>query len=241
MKYIKISIVVLLLSTILPVLTLRWVDPPTTSFMVQHMIKTRGEKRVDTGIYYSWVNWNNISPYAPLAVVAAEDQKFPSHWGFDRESISKAWQERRQGIRSRGASTITQQVAKNLFLWPGKSFVRKGAEAYFTILIELLWSKERILEVYLNIAQFGDGIYGIGAAGPIFFGKSALQLSRRECALMATVLPNPLRLRLDKPSSYMRQRALWIITEMNRLDHINPKPYLKSISKRVHNLLSGLT
>jgi monofunctional biosynthetic peptidoglycan transglycosylase len=238
MKYLKIFIITFLLLTILPVLALRWVNPPTTSFMLQHIIKIRTGKDVDSGIYYDWVGWNRISPYAPLAVVAAEDQKFPDHWGFDRESISKALDERRKGIRSRGASTITQQVAKNLFLWPGKSFVRKGIEAYFTLLIELMWSKERILEVYLNIAQFGYGIYGIGAAGPIFFGKSALQLNQQECALMAAALPNPLRLRLDRPSNYMRQRALWIIQEMNRLDRIYPKPYLKSLSK-VGDDLSG--
>ena len=237
----KIIIIVFLLLTVLPVLALRWVNPPTSSFMLQHIIKSRIGKDVESEIYHNWVNWNRISPYASLAVVAAEDQKFPDHWGFDRESISNALQERRQGIRSRGASTITQQVAKNLFLWPGRSFVRKGIEAYFTLLIELMWSKERILEVYLNIAQFGYGIYGVGAAGPIFFGKSANQLNQQECALMAAALPNPLRLRLDRPSHYMYQRALWIIQEMNRLDRINPKPYLQSISKFSNNLSGGLT
>lgn len=229
MKYIKIAIIAFLLVTVLTVLTLRWVTPPTTSFMLQHTIKVRWDKRHGSQIRYRWVDWNKISPQAPLAVVAAEDQKFPSHWGFDRESIKEALQERRQGVRFRGASTITQQVAKNLFLWPGQSFIRKGVEAYFTVLIELLWSKQRILEVYLNVAQFGDGVYGIGAASKIFFRKSPRQLRRSECALMATTLPNPLRFRLNQPSDYMRQHAAWILSEMDRLDRINSKPYLYKI------------
>lgn len=231
MKYIKITIIAFLLLTILPVLILRWVDPPTTSFMLQHTIKARWDKRHGSRIRYRWVDWNKISPQSPLAVVAAEDQKFPFHWGFDRESIKEAWQERRQGVRFRGASTITQQVAKNLFLWPGQSFIRKGVEAYFTVLIELLWSKQRILEVYLNVAQFGDGVYGIGAASNLFFGKSPRRLRRSECALLATALPNPLRFSLNRPSDYMRRHAAWILSEMDRLDRIDHRPYLRKLYK----------
>jgi monofunctional biosynthetic peptidoglycan transglycosylase len=158
--------------------------------------------------------------------VAAEDQKFPFHWGFDRQAITDAWQERAAGTRVRGASTISQQVAKNLFLWPGKSFIRKGIEAYFTLLIEILWPKQRILEVYLNIAEFGNGIYGVNAASKTYFGKAPGRLKRRECALMAAVLPSPKRLRLSQPSDYVLNRSEWILQEMTRLNSLNSKPYL---------------
>ena len=172
----------------------------------------------------TWENLNRISIHAPIAVVAAEDQKFPIHWGFDRESIEEAWVERANGIRVRGASTISQQVAKNLFLWPGRSFIRKGVEAYFTALIELFWPKRRIIEVYLNIAEFGNGIFGITAAGKTFFKKTPIRLTRRECALLAAVLPNPKRFRAARPSDYVLRRTEWIHKEMDRLDrakHMN--------------------
>ena len=161
---------------------------------------------------------DKMSLHAPIAVVAAEDQKFPEHWGFDRESIEEAWVERTNGIRVRGASTISQQVAKNLFLWPGRSFLRKGVEAYFTVLIELLWPKRRIIEVYLNIAEFGRGVFGISAAGSIFFKKPPIRLTRWECALLAAVLPNPKRFHAARPSSYVLRRSEWIHKEMDRLD-----------------------
>ena len=150
--------------------------------------------------------------------MAAEDQKFPVHWGFDPHSIAEAWEERRKGERIRGASTITQQVAKNLFLWPGKSFVRKGIEAYFTVLIETIWPKRRILEVYLNIAEFGRGVFGIAAASETFYKKTPDRLTRTQSALLAAALPNPRRLRIDRPSPYMRARAGWILNQMNQLN-----------------------
>lgn len=231
MKYIRRTLIVLLIVTVLPVLILRWVDPPTTSFMLQHSLKARWSSRDHKRVSHRWEDWKNISRYAPLAVVAAEDQKFPLHWGFDRESIAQALEERRKGIRYRGASTITQQVAKNLFLWPGGSFIRKGVEAYFTVLIELFWSKRRILEVYLNIAEFGDGVYGVGAASRKYFRKTPRRLRRGECALLATVLPNPKRLRLDRPSSYMHRRAARILFEMTRLESIDKKAYLYKLYK----------
>jgi len=163
---------------------------------------------------------NKISSHAPIAVVAAEDQKFPVHWGFDRESIEEAWIERANGIRVRGASTISQQVAntisqqvaKNLFLWPGRSLLRKGVEAYFTALIELLWPKRRIIEVYLNIAEFGNGVFGIAAAGKTFFKKPPIRLTRWECALLAAVLPSPKRFSAAKPSIYVLRRTLCLKT-----------------------------
>lgn len=226
MKYLRRTLVVILIVTVLPVLILRWVDPPTTSFMLQHRLKAWWNSRDHHRISHRWEDWKNISRDAPLAVVAAEDQKFPDHWGFDQESIAQAWEERRKGIRYRGASTITQQVAKNLFLWPGHSFIRKGVEAYFTVLIELFWPKRRILEVYLNIAEFGNGVYGVGAASRKYFRKTPRRLRRGECALLAAVLPNPKRLRLDQPSNYMHRRAASIIFEMTRLESISKKNYL---------------
>jgi monofunctional biosynthetic peptidoglycan transglycosylase len=214
----KRLILVFLAITILLVLPLRWVPPPTTSFMLQHQFKVWLKDKKYSKIRYQWVDLNNISIHAPIAVVAAEDQKFPMHWGFDRESIEEAWIERANGIRIRGASTITQQVAKNLFLWPGRSFLRKGVEAYFTTLIELLWPKRRIIEIYLNIAEFGNGVYGIKSAGKTFFKKPPRRLTRRECALLAAVLPNPKRLRAARPSNYVLKRTAWIHQEMDRLD-----------------------
>jgi len=209
---------VFLVITILSVLSLRWISPPTTSFMLQSNFNTWLNDKKNFKIRYRWVDLNKISLHAPIAVVAAEDQKFPVHWGFDRESIEEAWIERANGIRVRGASTISQQVAKNLFLWPGRSLLRKGVEAYFTALIELLWPKRRIIEVYLNIAEFGNGVFGIATAGKSFFKKPPIRLTRWECALLAAVLPNPKRFRAAMPSIYVLRRTAWIYKEMDRLD-----------------------
>jgi monofunctional biosynthetic peptidoglycan transglycosylase len=232
MKVFKIALIVVLavsLLPVVPVLSLRWYDPPTSAFMLQDRLAAWWHKQRAYRPDYRWVNWYRISPHAPLAVVAAEDQKFPHHWGFDREALAEAWEEHRDGIRTRGASTITQQVAKNLFLWPGKNLFRKGLEAYFTVLIELCWSKKRILEVYLNIAEFGRGVYGIGAASARYFNKLPRYLNRWESALLATVLPNPKRMRVDRPSTYMQARAVWILSEMDRLNRIDRTPYLQDL------------
>jgi monofunctional glycosyltransferase len=150
-------------------------------------------------------------------VIASEDQRFPFHAGFDFRSIRAAVRASEQGKHLRGASTISQQVAKNLFLWSGHSFVRKGLEAWFTVLIEAFWPKERILEIYLNIAQFGDGIYGVQAAAHRYWHKPAIALSSSESALLAASLPNPLKLRPDRPSRYMLQRRDWILAQMRDL------------------------
>ena len=160
-----------------------------------------------------------------LAVVAAEDQKFPDHFGFDFRSMVDALKEKKNGGSLRGASTITQQVAKNLFLWKGKSFIRKGLEAYFTVMIEILWPKGRILEVYLNIAEFGDGVYGVEAAANRFFHKPPSGLTKRESALLSAVLPNPIKLKAAAPSAYVRQRAQKIERQMRNLG----SSYLKDI------------
>jgi monofunctional biosynthetic peptidoglycan transglycosylase len=164
-----------------------------------------------------WVDWQHISSQAKVAVIAAEDQTFPDHKGFDFKSINDALEERERGRRIRGASTISQQVAKNLFLWPGQSWARKGLEAWFTVLIESLWPKQRILEVYLNVAEFGRGVYGVSAAADVFFHKSAARLNASEAALLAAVLPNPKRMRVNAPSRYVRLRQEWILAQMRRL------------------------
>ena len=220
LTYIKLAALILIAITVLPVIVLRWFPPPTSAFMMQQYVLARWNGQNNSHIRYQWVDLEKISPHAVQAVIAAEDQKFSNHWGFDREAIAEAWEERRKGTRIRGASTITQQVAKNLFLWPGKTFVRKGIEAYFTVLIEALWSKSRIVEIYLNIVQLGRGVYGISEAGKIFFGKAPSELNRKECALIAAALPNPLRLRIDRPSEYMRQRTQQILKEMSRMGRI---------------------
>jgi monofunctional biosynthetic peptidoglycan transglycosylase len=160
---------------------------------------------------------SQISPNLPLAVVASEDQKFPDHWGFDVEAIEKAYEMNQHSHRVHGASTISQQVAKNLFLWSGRSYLRKGLEAYFTVLIEACWPKRRILEIYLNIAEFGYGTYGAEAAGERFFHKPASKLSRSDSAVLAAVLPNPQKLLAAAPSAYVQQRRDWILGQMQAL------------------------
>jgi monofunctional glycosyltransferase len=176
----------------------RWLPPPTTAFML------RERWLEDRDVQYRWASWSGLSRNLALCVVAAEDQKFPDHFGFDFDSIAQATQE---SGRLRGASTISQQVAKNLFLWPGRSFLRKGIEAYFTVWIEALWPKRRILEVYLNVAEFGPGVFGAEAASRRAFGKSARDLSLRESALLTAVLPSPKRMSASRPSPYVQERA----------------------------------
>ena len=192
------------------VLPFRWVDPPTTAFMLQDDSDRKS-------VLYEWSAWENIGTASPIAVVAAEDQKFASHFGFDVKSIRDSVEDFNDGASLRGASTITQQVAKNLYLWPNKSFLRKGIEAYFTVLIEVTWPKKRILEIYLNIAELGPGIYGVGAASETYFGKAPIQLSDAEAALLAAVLPNPKQLRVSQPTPYVLERRNWIIGQMQRL------------------------
>lgn len=165
-----------------------------------------------------WVSMDKISPWMPLAVIAAEDQKFPDHWGFDVASIEKAISHNeRNENRVRGASTLSQQTAKNLFLWDGRSWVRKGLEAGLTLGMEGVWTKRRILTVYLNIAEFGDGVFGVEAASQRYFNKPASHLSASEAALLAAVLPSPVRFKANAPSGYVRQRQQWILRQMRQL------------------------
>lgn len=185
------------------VLPWRWIAPPTTAFMLRDTLERR--QNGAGAIAYRWAPWERISPWLRVAVVAAEDQKFPTHSGFDLVEIARAVEEQR--ARPRGASTITQQVAKNLFLWPGRSLFRKAAEAWLTVLIELLWPKRRILEVYLNVAEFGRGIYGVRAASERHFGVSPASLSLEQACLLAAVLPSPRRMSAAQPSEYVQSRA----------------------------------
>jgi len=202
------------------VLCFRWVPPPTSAFMMQRSMQKLFNHEKKITIQYRWVNWESISPWMALAVIAAEDQKFPLHRGFDFESISDAVKDSRRGRRLRGASTITQQLAKNLFLGPDKNFVRKGLEAYLTVLLEWLWPKQRILEVYLNIAEFADGTYGVAAAAETLLGKSPDELTSYDAALFAAVLPNPKRMFIKNPSPYVQTRTLWIEQQMQQLGGI---------------------
>ncbi len=201
----------------LAVALLRWVNPPFSSFMAQMQMAAWGKHDRTYVFRHHWVDLNQISPNLPLAVVASEDQKFPEHWGFDVEAIERAYQMNQHSQRVHGASTISQQVAKNLFLWSGRSYFRKGLEAYFTILVEAFWPKRRILEIYLNIAEFGYGTYGAEAAAQRFFHKPAEQLTRSDSAVLAAVLPNPERLSAATPSAYVQQRRDWILGQMQAL------------------------
>lgn len=209
------------------ILILRFVPPPTTAFMVERFFAGLFNADKKVSIQYNWIKIDKISPCVALAVVASEDQKFPYHWGFDFKSIADALKDGQKRGRYRGASTITQQVAKNLFLWNGRSYIRKGFEAYFTVLLELMWPKKRILEIYLNVVEFGDGIYGVHAAGQAFFKKQPGELTKSESALLAAVLPNPQKYKVKAPSKYVMRRARHIEKQMRNLGDA----YLKNLTE----------
>jgi monofunctional biosynthetic peptidoglycan transglycosylase len=210
--------------TWLLVLLLRFVAPPTSAFMLERRFAAWRNGEVGYSTRYNWTPSDGISRELPIALIAGEDQKFPSHHGFDVQAIADALDEADEGERLRGASTISQQTAKNLFLWGGRSFLRKGMEAYFTALLEITWPKRRILEVYMNIAEFGDGIYGADAAARGFFHKGPAQLSAHEAALLAAVLPNPKKLHADRPSDYVRHHAEWVERQVRQLGGIGYVP-----------------
>jgi monofunctional glycosyltransferase len=210
-------VLLFVLISVLSVALLRWINPPFSAFMAEQRIEAWVTHDRDYVFRHTWVDLARISPNLPLAVVASEDQKFPEHWGFDVEAIEKAYQLNQHSHRVRGASTISQQVAKNLYLWSGRSYFRKGLEAYFTLLIEGFWPKRRILEVYLNIAEFGSGTYGAEAAAQRFFHRPAARLSRSDAATLAAVLPNPEHYSATAPSRYVLQRRDWILGQMQAL------------------------
>lgn len=203
--------------SILVVVVLKWVDPPFTSFMIQERVRAALSSDGGPPIQHRWIPLSRVSPNVVLAVLAAEDQSFAVHRGFDLKAIRKAIEYNRKGKQLLGASTISQQVAKNLFLWPGRSLTRKGLEACFTVIIELCWDKKRILEVYLNTAEWGDGIYGVETVARITFRKSARELSRDQAALLAAILPNPSIYSARSPSSYILRRKNWILRQMRQL------------------------
>ena len=211
-RIIKKVFLILLISHLSYLIILRFVGPPITITQISSMLQGEGFNRDHVGL-------KQISPYAGLAVMAAEDQLFPDHNGFDFKSIKKAlsYNKRKPG-RVRGASTISQQVAKNVFLWQGRSWFRKGLEVYFTFMIELCWSKQRILEVYLNEAEMGKGVYGIEAASRKYFKKSAAKLTRTEAAMIAASLPNPVKYTVKPLSRYVSRRYPWVLRQMSNLD-----------------------
>jgi monofunctional biosynthetic peptidoglycan transglycosylase len=226
-RWALLAMIVFVTLTAVPVLLMRWWNPFSSAFMLHANLVHASEKNYSTR--YTWVDLEKISPNAALAVIASEDQQFPFHTGFDFKSIREAVRENAHRKRPRGASTISQQVAKNLFLWNGGGYARKGLEAWFTVLIETLWPKERILEVYLNIAQFGRGIFGVEEASRAFFRKPAARLSRPEAATLAAVLPNPIRMHADRPSAYVISRRERIIGQMRAL---GGREYLEQLTPR---------
>lgn len=208
-----LSALALIISAALLVLALRWIDPPTTAFMIQHDRTAAPQDRAE----HAWTAWGDIAPAVAVAVIASEDQRFAVHHGFDIDSIGQAIVDYRRTGRLRGASTISQQTAKNLFLWPGQTLLRKAIEAGITALMETLLPKRRILEIYLNVAQFGPDIFGVEAASLAYFDKPAKRLTASEAALLAAVLPSPTRFRVDAPSPYLRDRQQWILRQMRQL------------------------
>lgn len=206
----------MLLSALL-VLTLRWVNPPTTGIMLSRALQTRGDGSERPPSQHCWRSLEQLGTALPLAAIASEDQRFRDHHGFDLIELRKALDTAQDGGRLRGASTISQQTAKNLFLWPGRSWARKGLELWFTALIEVSWPKRRILEVYLNIIEFGDGIYGACAGARQHFGLEPKQLSPRQAAQLAATLPNPHLYRANPPSPEVAERAQWILQQVRNL------------------------
>jgi monofunctional glycosyltransferase len=232
------------------VIFLRWVDPSFTSFTLSEDWESLQAERYDLKDY--WIPVDEIPEQMKWAVVASEDQLFWEHRGFDMESIREAWEQRQTGERIRGASTISQQVAKNLYLSPRQSFLRKGVEAAITVFIELFWSKERILEVYLNIAEFGPGIFGIGKASDVFFGTHASSITPEQASRLAAVLPSPKRMRVEPPSPFAAERSRWILRQMTQLsgiayytpapgepEPVEVDPVLGMAEEELERLLSG--
>lgn len=200
--------------SVVSVIIFRWVPVPITPLMVIRCIEQKSDGK-EAKMKHDWVPLTEISPKLQLAVVCSEDQNYLKHFGFDWGAIEKAMKENEEGKRVRGASTITQQTAKNVFLWPGRSYIRKAFEVWFTILVEIFWSKERIMEVYLNSIEMGDGIYGAEAASQYWYKKKAIKLTKDEAAGIAAVLPNPLKYRANPPTNYIIKRKTWIKQQMN--------------------------
>ncbi len=216
LKYLKWGTLGFFASTFLAVLLFSFINPPLTPLMLKRaLIKKNDGTRV--GIHKDWVSYRNISPNMTRAVVASEDNRFLDHWGIDVEAVQKAVDYNKRHRRKRGASTISQQVAKNVFLWPARTYIRKGFEVYFTVLIEAVWSKKRIMVVYLNVMETGNGVYGVEAAAQKYFHKSAKKLTKGEAALIAAALPNPRGRNPARPSTYLLKRQARILSLMNKI------------------------
>ena len=214
LRFLLLAVAGFVLLTLLLVLPLRWLPPLTTSFMLQNLVE---QGSLAARVRYDWQPRAKISRRAALAVMAAEDQKFLDHSGFDIESIRKAWQRNGRSKKVRGASTISQQVAKNLWLWPARSWLRKGLEAWFTMWLEICCPKARILELYLNVAQFGPHVFGVEAASRQYYNKPAASLNEPEAAFLAAVLPSPQQFSVRNPSLHVRARQAWILVQARRL------------------------
>lgn len=210
-RFIKRALLFLLITHLVYIIVLKWINPPITITQIVSLLSGQGLQR-------DYVSWNEMPVSARLAVIASEDQLFADHNGFDWKSIEKAMAyNKKKPNRVRGASTISQQVAKNVFLWQGRSWIRKGFEVYFTFMIELIWGKKRILEMYLNVAEMGEGVFGIEAAAQSNFKKPALKLSRQEAAMIAASLPNPKRYKVRPVSGYVAAKYPWVMRQMNNL------------------------
>ncbi len=207
------AVVYFLAITIGCVILLRFINPPITFLMIQRGVERKSEGK-DWKITKKWVKYSELSDNLKKAAVSGEDARFMEHWGFDRKAIADAYQRNKDGGKLRGGSTISQQTAKNVFLWPGRSWIRKGFETYFTALIELFWGKKRILDVYLNVIETGDGLYGAEAATQHYYGKSAQSLTKRQAALLIAVLPNPRRWSPVKPTAFINRKANLIVRYM---------------------------
>ncbi|MEO8147699.1 MAG: monofunctional biosynthetic peptidoglycan transglycosylase [Bacteroidia bacterium] len=220
LRFAKRVIIWFFVISILSVIIFRWVPIPFTPLMLIRCVEQKSDGK-EMKMNKHWVSLDKISERLPEAVIASEDQNFEDHYGFDLEAIEKAqkYNERMKGRKVHGASTISQQTAKNVFLTQSRSYLRKGFEVYFTFLIEIFWSKERIMEVYLNVIEMGDGVYGAEAASQSYFNKPASKLTASEASLIAACLPNPFKFNPSKPSAYIQRKSVWIMKAMKRLDY----------------------
>lgn len=215
----KLAVIFFFSSTLLAVVLFSFINPPVTPLMVKRaFLKKPDGKRV--GIHKDWVSFKEISPAMMRAVIASEDNRFLDHWGIDVDAVQKAVEYNKRHRRKRGASTITQQVAKNVFLWPSRTWIRKGFELYFTVLIEVVWSKKRIMVVYLNVMETGNGLYGVEAAAQKYFRKPAAKLTRGEAALIAAALPNPRVRNPARPTPYLLRRQARIMDLMRKIGEV---------------------
>ena len=217
LRWLALAVLLAVVGSVLQVLVLRFVDPPLSAFMLARQVEALRAGDHGFRVDFQWRDAPDISPQLAVAVIAAEDQRFAGHHGFDLEAIRAAAERNARGGRVRGASTISQQTAKNLFLWSGRSWLRKGLEAWYTVLLEALWPKQRILEVYVNVAEFGDGVYGAQAAARRYFGKDAAQLTPAEAARLAAVLPSPRRYSAANPGPYVQRRTGQIQRQMRQI------------------------